>query len=88
MLAEVRATKSLTHGTRAFGVRVHMLPERPRDVEDDGEFHFVILPPPAVSNASRPSRTARRFIDETTGPGSSPHPAQRRRVGDAVDRRA
>ena len=68
LLAEVRATKSLTHGTRAFGVRVHMLPERPRDVEDDGEFHFAILPPPAVSNASRPSRTARRFIDETTGP--------------------
>ena len=68
LLAEVRVTKSLTHGTRAFGVRVHMLPERPRDVEDDGDFHFAILPPAAVSNAGRPSRTARRFIDETTGP--------------------
>ena len=33
LLAEVRATK----GTRAFGARVHMLPERPRDAEDDGE---------------------------------------------------
>ena len=43
-----------------------MLPERPRDIEDDGEFHFAILPPTAVSNAGRPSRTARRFIDETT----------------------
>ena len=32
--AEVRATKSLTHGTRAFGARVHMLPERPRDVQN------------------------------------------------------
>ena len=68
LLAEVRATKSLTYGTRAFGARVHMLPERPRDVEDDGEFHFAVLPPAAVSNAGRPSRTARRFIDETTGP--------------------
>ena len=68
LLAEVRATKSLTHGTRAFGARVHMLPERPRDVEDDGEFHFAVLPPAAVSNAGRPSRTARRFLDETTGP--------------------
>ena len=68
LLAEVRATKSLTQGTRAFGARVHMLPERPRDVEDDGEFHFVILPPAAVSNAGRPSRAARRFLDETTGP--------------------
>ena len=35
LLAEVRATKSLTQGTRALGARVHMLPERPRDVEDD-----------------------------------------------------
>ena len=68
LLAEVRATKSLTQGTRAFGARVHMLPERPRDVEDDGEFHFAVLPPAAVSNAGRPSRAARRFIDETTGP--------------------
>ena len=66
--AEVRATKGLTHGTRAFGVRVHMLPERPSDIEDDGEFHFAILPPAAVSNAGRPSRAARHFLDETTGP--------------------
>ena len=68
LLAEVRATKSLTQGTRAFGARVHMLPERPRDVEDDGEFHFAVLTPAAVSNAGRPSRAASRFIDETTGP--------------------
>ena len=68
LLAEIRATKSLTHGARASGTRVHMLPERPRDIEDDGEFHFAILPPAAVSNAGRPSRAARRFLDETTGP--------------------
>ena len=68
LLAEIRATKSLTHGARASGARVHMLPERPRDVEDDGEFHFAILPPAAVSNAGRPSRAARRFVDETTAP--------------------
>ena len=68
LLADVRATKSLTHGARAGGARVHMLPERPRDVEDDGEFHFAILGPAAVSTAGRPNRTARRFLDETTGP--------------------
>ena len=66
--SEVRATKGLTHGTRAFGVRLHMLPERPGDIEDDGEFHFAILPAAAVSNTSRPNRAARRFLDETTGP--------------------
>ena len=68
LAAEIRATKSLTHGTRAFGVRVHMLPERPRDIEDDGDFHLAILRPEAVSNAGRPSRAARRFLEETTGP--------------------
>ena len=88
LLAEVRATKSLTHGTRTFGVRVHMLPERPRDVEDDGEFHFVILPPAGrlERRSAKPYRaTLHRRNDRS---GSSPHPAQRRRVGDAVDRRA
>ena len=68
LLAEIRLTKSLTHGALGAGARVHMLPERPREVEDDGEFHFAILPPAAVSNAGRPSRAARRFLDETTGP--------------------
>ena len=68
LLDDIRATKSLTQGTRAYGARVHMLPERPRDIEDDGEFHFAILPPRAVSAAGRASSTARRFIDETTGP--------------------
>ena len=33
-----------------------------------GAFHFAILPPSCVSNAGRPSRAARRFLDETTGP--------------------
>ena len=68
LVNDIRATKSLTQGTRALGVRVHMLPERPRDIEDDSQFHFAILPPGAVSASARPSSAARRFIDETTGP--------------------
>ncbi len=67
LLAEVRRTKSLTQGAAAAGARVHMLPERPRDVEDDGEFHFGILGPVAVSESGKPSAMARRCIDETTG---------------------
>ncbi len=66
LLAEVRRTKSLTQGATAAGARVHMLPERPRDIEDDGEFHFAILGPGAVSDSGKPSAEARRFIDETT----------------------
>src|SRR5262249_48053352 len=39
-----------------------------RDIEDDGDFHFAILGPKAVSDSGKPSAEARRFIDETTGP--------------------
>ena len=66
LLAEVRRTKSLTQGATAAGARVHTLPERPRDIEDDGEFHFAILGTAAVSDSGKPSSAARRFIDETT----------------------
>ena len=68
LLAEVRSTKSLIQGAKTAGARVHLLPDRPRDVEDDGEFHFVVLPPRAVSESGKPGREARRFLDETTAP--------------------
>jgi hypothetical protein len=65
---EIRAVKSLTAGASAAGARVHLLPDRPRDVEDDGEFHFVVLGPKAASDPGKPSTEAQRFIAETTGP--------------------
>ncbi len=68
LLGEVRRTKSLTQGAMAAGARVHVLPERPRDIGDDGEFHFAVLGPDAVSDSGRPSAQARCFIDQTTGP--------------------
>ena len=67
LLADLQAAKSLTQGATASGARVHMLPERPRDIEDDGDFHFAVLGPKAVSDSGKPSPEARRFIDETTG---------------------
>ncbi|MDI6858017.1 MAG: DUF499 domain-containing protein [Dehalococcoidia bacterium] len=60
--------RRLTAGASAAGARVHNVPERPRDVEDDGEFHYVVLGPRAASESGKPSSEARRFIDETTGP--------------------
>ena len=66
--AYVQPTKSLTKGAAAAGARVHTLPERPRDIENDGEFHSAILGPKPVSDSGKPSAEARRFIDETTGP--------------------
>ncbi|MFW0859479.1 MAG: DUF499 domain-containing protein [Dehalococcoidia bacterium] len=60
--------KRLTAGGSQTGARVHNLPQRPRDVEDDGEFHYVVLGPGAASEAGKPSAEARRFIKETTSP--------------------
>jgi len=68
LLTDVQQTRSLTQGATAAGARVHTLPDRPRDIENDGDFHFAILGPKAASDSRKPSAEARRFIDETTGP--------------------
>ena len=67
---EIRGCKSLISGAGATGAHVHMLPERPRDIEDDGEFHYAILGPKAASNANRPHPEAQRYLDEKTGADS------------------
>ncbi len=64
---EIRSAGKLTEGARGAGARVHLLPARPADIEDDGEFHYAVLGPKAASEG-KPSAAARRFIDETTGP--------------------
>ena len=63
---EIRGAGKLTEGARGAGAKVHVLPARPADIEDDGEFHYAVLGPKAASNG-KPSAEARRFIDETTG---------------------
>lgn len=40
---EIRGASKLTEGARGMGVKVHLLPARPADVEDDGEFHYAVL---------------------------------------------
>jgi len=68
LLDEISKVKALTSGASAAGVRVHMLPTRPRDVEDDGQFHFAVLAPSAASDSGKPSPDAKRYLDETIGP--------------------
>ena len=58
--------RSLTIGASATGARVHLLPERPSDISDDGDFHYAVLGPEATSDSGKPSPMSRRFIDETT----------------------
>jgi len=67
LLDEIGKMKTLTAGASAAGVRVHTLPTRPKDIEDDGMFHFAVLAPSAASESGKPSAEARRFLDETTG---------------------
>lgn len=68
LLDEIQRAKQLTAGASAAGAKVHTLPAKPSDVEDDGEFHFVVLGPKAASESGKPSPEARRYLDETTAP--------------------
>ncbi|MGH8629832.1 MAG: hypothetical protein ACREU7_03575, partial [Burkholderiales bacterium] len=66
LIDEIGRTKSLTAGASAAGAKVHTLPQRPNDIEDDGGFHFAVLGPKAASESGKPGAEARRFIEETT----------------------
>ena len=65
---EIRGAGKLTEGARGAGAKVHILPARPTDIEDDGELHYAVLGPKAASDSGKPNPEARRFLDETTGP--------------------
>lgn len=67
LLEEIGKTKTLSTGASALGVRVHTLPTKPRDIEDDGLFHYAVMLPSAASDSGKPSAEAKRFLDETTG---------------------
>ncbi len=67
LIEEIGRAKSLSSGASASGVRVHTLPAKPRDIEDDGLFHYAVLLPSAASDSGKPSAEAKRFLDETTG---------------------
>jgi hypothetical protein len=70
LVEDIRKLRSLTMGASAAGARVHMLPEKPSDIEDDGAFHYAVLGPGATSESGRPSGEARRFLEENTGPSN------------------
>jgi len=66
LIEEIGKLKSLTSGAAAAGAKVHTLPNSPRDIEDDGEFHYAVLRPNAASDSGKPGAEAKRFLDETT----------------------
>ena len=68
LIDEIGKEKNLTAGAAGAGAKVHTLPNHPKDIQDDGRFHYAVLGPSAVSASADPSEEARRFINETTGP--------------------
>lgn len=66
LLEAIGSLKSLTAGASAAGARVHKLPSKPSDIEDDGDFHYAVLGPKTASSPGNPSGEACRFINETT----------------------
>ncbi len=66
LLEEISKVKSLTANASAAGVHVHTLPAKPRDIEDDGTFHYAVLGPNAASESGKPGVEARHYLDETT----------------------
>ncbi|MBP7559877.1 MAG: ATP-binding protein [Armatimonadetes bacterium] len=68
LLSAIEGTKALTEGASGAGAANHLLPAKPADIKDDGEFHFAILAPKCVSDSGKPSAAAVRFLREKTGP--------------------
>ncbi len=64
LIAEVGNLKSLTAGASAAGARVHNLPDRPKDVEDDGQFRYVVLGPKAASDVGKLGAEAVKFLTQ------------------------
>jgi hypothetical protein len=69
VLDEIGRLKALSAGASGAGVRTHTLPSRPKDVEDDGQFHYAVLGPAAASESGKPGPVAKQYLDETTGRG-------------------
>ena len=65
---EIEGLQWLTKGCQANGVRSHLLPATPDQVDDDGIIRLAILGAAGASEAGSPSAFAKRFIDEKTGP--------------------
>ncbi len=65
LIEDTRKLKSLTSGASAAGAQVHLLPDKPAQIEDDGDFHYAVLGPNFACESGKPA-AARHFIEETT----------------------
>jgi hypothetical protein len=70
LLEEIPKVKPLTAGASGFGIKVHTLPPKPKDIEDDGGFHYAVLGPSAASESGKPSAEAKGYLDVKTNSGN------------------
>lgn len=69
LIEAIRKEKpALTGGASGAGAAASLLPVAPKEVADDGRFRYAVLGPDAVSDSGKPSRLAKRYLDETTDP--------------------
>lgn len=66
LLKEIESCQSLFRDLPP-GVKLHLLPAVPRDIEDDGEFHYAVLGPDFASRPGSPNPRARRFLEQKAG---------------------
>jgi hypothetical protein len=64
LISEITKAKSLTMGARESGLDLHIMPESPRDVSDDGKFHYAILGPECASDSRKIAPEAVRYLQE------------------------
>ena len=70
----IEQLKALTSGASAAGAKVHNLPERPRDIADDGEFHYAV-PRSASSLGVWQTKRRSQAVSRRDGPAPGPPPS-------------
>ncbi|MDR0827625.1 MAG: DUF499 domain-containing protein [Desulfovibrio sp.] len=64
LINEISKAKSLAMGARESGLDLHIMPDSPRDVADDGKFHYAILGPECASEPRKIADEAVRYLQE------------------------
>ncbi|MDR2573955.1 MAG: DUF499 domain-containing protein, partial [Desulfovibrio sp.] len=64
LIGEIGKSKSLIMGAKESGLDLHIMPDSPRDVADDGKFHYAILGPECASEIRKIAPEAIKFLQE------------------------
>ena len=85
LVEEIGKAKTLTSGASALGVRVHTLPTKPKDIEDDGLFHYAVLLPERRIGLRQAQRRGQAVPGRDDRAGQASRVPQRRAAAGAVE---